>query len=243
MSEKFLNTEPITAASIKDSFVAAIPIMLGYIGIGIPCGILSASMGLNWIQVLIFSVFFYSGAGQFMIPNMFFAGANILSIFASVSFVNTRQMLYSAALSPWCAGSKKRMLFWFMATVTDESFGVAIAKFKDGTFNIARAVMLNEFCQISWVVANAVGCLLGPILNIPLPVASFAMTSLFICLAVTSVKSRPAIVTAIAAFAATAALKFTPVSGAAIFFGAIIGVAIGFMYLKQFYKNPSEASA
>lgn len=243
MSEKLLNSEPISAASVKDSLVAAFPIMLGYVGIGIPCGILSASMGLNWLQVLIFSVFFYSGAGQFMIPNMFFAGANMLSIFASVSFVNTRQMLYSAALSPWCAGSKKRMLFWYMATVTDETFGVAITKFKDGQFNVARAVMLNEFSHATWSIACVAGCLLGPVLNIPLPVASFAMTSLFICLAVTSVKSRPAIITAIAAFLATAVLKFTPLSGAAIFFGALIGVAAGYVYLKKFYRNCEEVAS
>lgn len=46
------------------------------------------------------SVLFYSGAGQFMIPNMWLAGAPIASIIASVSFVNTRQMLYSAAFAP-----------------------------------------------------------------------------------------------------------------------------------------------
>ena len=77
----------------KDALAAAYPIMLGYVGIGIPCGILCDSIGLNAIQVLILSAFFYSGAGQFMIPNMFLTGAPTASIIASVSLVNTRQML------------------------------------------------------------------------------------------------------------------------------------------------------
>ena len=61
------------AADIKEAFKAAVPIMLGYVAIGIPCGILSASIGLGWLQVLLLCALFYSGAGQFMIPNMWLA--------------------------------------------------------------------------------------------------------------------------------------------------------------------------
>ena len=53
---------------IRQSFSAALPIMLGYVAIGIPCGILSASIGMNELQVFLLSAVFYSGAGQFMIP-------------------------------------------------------------------------------------------------------------------------------------------------------------------------------
>ena len=68
---------------IRQSFSAALPIMLGYVAIGIPCGILSASIGLDALQVFLFSALFYSGAGQFMIPNMFLAGSSIASIVAA----------------------------------------------------------------------------------------------------------------------------------------------------------------
>ena len=53
---------------IRQSLSAALPIMLGYVAIGIPCGILCASIGLNALQVFLLSALFYSGAGQFMIP-------------------------------------------------------------------------------------------------------------------------------------------------------------------------------
>ena len=93
--------------------------MLGYVAIGIPCGILSASIGLDALQVFLFSALFYSGAGQFMIPNMFLAGSSLASIVASVSLVNTRQMLYAASFAPRCEGVRKRLAFLFSATVTD----------------------------------------------------------------------------------------------------------------------------
>ncbi len=76
--------------------------MLGYLAIGIPCGILSASIGMNALQVVLFCLFFYSGAGQFMIPNMWISATPLASIIASVSLINTRQMLYSASLAQFC---------------------------------------------------------------------------------------------------------------------------------------------
>ena len=56
------------------------------------------------LQVFLFSVLFYSVAGQFMIPNMYLAASPLASIVASVSLVNTRQMLYSASFAPECKG-------------------------------------------------------------------------------------------------------------------------------------------
>ncbi len=121
---------------IRQSFSAALPIMLGYVAIGIPCGILSASIGMNELQVFLLSAVFYSGAGQFMIPNMWLAGSPLASIIASVSLVNTRQMLYSASFAPRCERVKKRLAFLFAATVTDESYGVNTAKFEEGGWSV-----------------------------------------------------------------------------------------------------------
>ena len=121
--------------------------MLGYVAIGLPCGILSNSIGMNALQVFLMSALFYSGAGQFMIPNMWLAGSPMGAIIASVSLVNTRQMLYSAAFAPMCRTAKKRLSFLFAATVTDESYGVNAAKFAEGGWSVDRAALVNLFSQ------------------------------------------------------------------------------------------------
>ena len=167
---------------LQASFTAALPIVLGYVAIGVPCGILCDSIGLNALQVFAMSVLFYSGAGQFMIPNMWLAGAPIASIIASVSFVNTRQMLYSAAFAPHCIGVRKRLAFLFAATVTDESYGVNTLKFEEGDWSVRRALFVNLFSCTSWTLSCTVGVLVGNAIGIPLAIASFAMTSIFICL-------------------------------------------------------------
>lgn len=206
------------------SLRAAFPIMLGYVAIGIPCGILSASLGMNALQVLLFSLFFYSGAGQFMIPNMLLAGSALFSTIASVSLVNTRQMLYSASLAPFCENASKRLTFLFAATVTDESYGVNMAQFAGGNWSVGRATMVNLFSQSSWTISCVVGVFVGNAISVPLAIASFAMTSIFICLLCSQKISRENGVAILVAMIGVFVCKLIGLSGPAILVGAIAGV-------------------
>ena len=209
---------------IQLAFRAAIPIVLGYIAIGIPCGILNASIGLNAWQCLFMSIIFYSGAGQFMIPNMYLAGAPIASIIASVSFVNTRQMLYSASFAPVCSNVKKRLAFIFAASVTDESYGVNTKLFNEGEWSVTRALLVNCFSCTSWSLSNFAGAFLGGLLNIPLAIAAFAMTSIFICLMSTQKMNPENIAAIVLAIIGVFVCKCVGLTGPAILLGAIIGV-------------------
>lgn len=213
------------ASDIRAAAQAAAPIMLGYVAIGIPCGILSVSIGMNPVQVLVLCVLFYSGAGQFMIPNMWLTGAPLASIIASVSFVNTRQVLYSAAFAPWCQKASKLLTFLFAATVTDESFGVNTQRFEAGNWSVRRALLVNLCSQSSWTLSCVAGAFLGDALGIPLAIASFAMTSIFICLLVTQKLTKANAVAAAGAAVGVVLCKCVGLAGPAIFFGAVIGVA------------------
>jgi len=233
-----------TRVDISAAFKAAVPIMLGYVAIGLPCGILSASIGLNAFQVFLMCALFYSGAGQFMIPNMWLAGSPVASIIASVSFVNTRQMLYSTAFAPWVEGASKRLSFWFAASVTDESFGVNLQRFEQGGWSVARATLVNVFSQSSWTISCVVGTLIGEALAdfIPLNIAAFAMTSIFICLLVTQKLTPENVVAAICAMVGVFACKAVGLSGPAIFLGAIIGVACAFAFARARERAGAHAT-
>lgn len=212
---------------VKDSFTAALPIMVGYVFLGVPCGILAQQVGLDALQAFLLSIIFYSGAGQFMIPNMWLAASPLSAIIASVSLVNSRQMLYSASLSRFCEGCSKRLSFLFAATVTDESFGVNLAKFDQGSWDVRRATFVNLFSQLTWAVSNAAGVLLGSLLNLPTALASFAMTSIFICLLFSQRACKSNIAAAIMAIVGVVVCKCVGLSGPAIFIGACVGILSG----------------
>lgn len=220
-------------AHILDSLRAAVPVMLGYVGIGIPCGILSAAVGMNALQVFLLSALFYSGAGQFMIPNMYLAGAPAASIVASVSFVNTRQMLYSACFAPDCKHAPKWLSFCFAASVTDETFGISTARFAQGDWSVDRALMLNIFSQTSWALSNVAGVLVGAAINIPLPIAAFAMTSIFICLLVMQKLTAANVIAAVCAMIGVAVCKLVGLTGPAILIGAAFGVVVALIFAQR----------
>ena len=200
--------------------------MLGYVVIGLPCGILSASAGMNVVQVLLLAVLFYSGAGQFMIPNMWLAGAPVASIVASVSLVNTRQVLYSVSLARFAEDIGRRATFLFAATVTDESFGVNNQRFTDGAWSVRQATLVNLFSQSSWTLSCLAGVLIGSALEVPLAIASFAMTSIFICLLFTQKLTPENVLAAVAAALGVVVCKLAGLSGVTVVVGALAGVGV-----------------
>lgn len=218
-----------------DGLKAALPIMAGYIVLGLPCGLLCQQVGMNWAMVLIMCVIFYSGAGQYMIPNMLLAGNPLLSIIASVTLVNTRQLLYGASLSRFCEKAGKRLSFLFGATVTDESFGVNLARFENGGWDVKRATVVNLCSQSSWAFACVMGTLIGGLVSVPTAIASFAMTSIFICLLCMQKVDAANMVTIAVAIVGVLVCKACGLSGPAILIGALAGMAAGYVYgsIKQ----------
>jgi 4-azaleucine resistance transporter AzlC len=215
---------------VLKSLKAALPIMAGYVAIGIPCGIMESAVGLTWWMSFLVSVTFYSGAGQFMIPNLYLAGMPVFSIVASVSFVNSRQILYSTAFSPYFAHVNKVLSFFFAATVTDESFGVNMERYQTYTsWTPVNALLVNVFSMLSWASANALGCAVGSMLDLPLAITSFAMTSIFICLMCTQTINRQTLTVMAFAFIGVFVCKLVGLSGASILLGAIVGVVAGML--------------
>ena len=227
----------------KEAFQAAWPIVLGYIVLGIPCGILGVAAGMDVWMIAIMSLLFYSGAGQYMIPNMWLAGAPIASIIASVSFVNTRQMLYSAAFAPHCIGVRKRLAFLFAATVTDESYGVNTLKFEEGGWSVRRALFVNLFSCTSWTLSCTVGVLVGNAIGIPLAIASFAMTSIFICLLCTQKANVENVVAAAVAMLGVYVFKLVGLTGPAILLGAVAGVVAALCVSQVRLARSRESAA
>ena len=101
MAEATQTTRQKRGFSWREILTFAAPVMLAYVGIGVPCGVMEQAIGLTPFMVFVLSCTFYSGAGQFIIPKMWLGGSPLMSIALTTSFINTRQILYSTAFSPW----------------------------------------------------------------------------------------------------------------------------------------------
>ena len=142
-----------------------------------------------------------------------------------------------------CAKEPKRLSFLFSATVTDESFGVNMANFATGTWNVPRATIVNICSCTSWTLSNVAGVLIGGALGIPLAIASFAMTSIFICLLVTQKITFENVVAAVVAIVGVFTCKAVGLAGPAILVGAILGVVAAMLVSQVRRQRRAEDAA
>ena len=209
----------------------ALPVMFAYVAIGIPCGVLESAIGLTPLMAFLFSVTYYSGAGQFMISQMGLAGFSPLNIAATISFMNTRQILYATAFAPHFTNESLPTSLVFASTVTDESFGVNLDRYaRDPDWCGRYGIVVNLSCCLSWATANAVGCALGPVINLPMALLTFGMTAIFICLAATQRMDARSFVVMGATSAVVLVLKLVGAGSAAVLVGSIAGVASGLVF-------------
>ena len=108
-------------------------------------------------------------------------------------------------------------------------------KFLEGGWSVQKATLVNELSHTSWTLSCVVGVFIGDALGIPLAIASFAMTSIFICLLVSQKKSSANAVAAVGAALGVLVCKIVGLGGAAILLGAIVGVAcaVAFSRLRR----------
>ena len=100
---------------------------------------------------------------------------------------------------------------------------------------MGRATLVNLFLQGSWALSNVAGVLVGNAIGVPLAIAAFAMTSIFVCLLVTQRPTPANLVAAAVAVAGVFACKAVGLGGPAILVGALAGVAaaLAFTWVKE----------
>lgn len=227
---------------VKKVLSLAAPIMLSYIPLGLAAGILANKCGISPALAFFMSVTLITGGSQFMISNLWLTGLPALSIVASVGALSLRFALYSASLAPYLQKASKRMSLALSYTLIEEAYGVTLAKFSEGqkSWTYQHALALNIVTILTWAVANAAGSAIGAVIDIPTALASFVMTSLFICLLRTQLTSRNNIIAAISAIASVIALKLAGLASVAVPIAAVIGVVCAFVTSGTQTKNQAK---
>ena len=159
------------------------PVMLTYVAIAAPCGMIMAQTGMEPWMVFALSSTFVTGSGQFMVCNLWLAGVPAASIVASVAAISSRFALYSASIAPHLTGASKRQTLAVAATLTEEAYGISLAKLVEGEdWGPRESFVLNVILIATWGVSCTTGAIVGAVVDVPTAIAGFVCTSLFICL-------------------------------------------------------------
>ena len=90
----------------KEAFVKTLPLMAGYVVLGIGFGILLHGAGFGVWYALAMSVFIYAGSMQYVGVGLLAGGASVLSAMLTTLMVNARHLFYSISMIETYPGSK-----------------------------------------------------------------------------------------------------------------------------------------
>lgn len=164
----------------KYSFRASLPVMAGYIVLGMGFGILLESKGYAWWYAALMSIFIYAGSMQYVTIDLLAGGASLITAAIMTLMVNLRHIFYGLTmLEPYKdTGAKKPYLIF---ALTDETFSLVCSP--ELPENIDRKkyfFKVSVLNQCYWIFGSILGAVLGNAIAFNSAGVDFSMTALFV---------------------------------------------------------------
>ena len=184
--------------ALKAAFSHTIPVLMGYAFLGMAFGILISSSGYHYIWAIIMSIFIYAGSMQFVAVGLLASGFDIMGTIFITFMVNARHLFYGLSMLsrfPKMGNLKQYMIY----SLTDETFSLLCSAKApeeiDENYFYFFISLLNHFY---WILASAIGGILGSLFTFDTTGIDFVMTALFIVIFINQWKSttnhRPALI-------------------------------------------------
>ena len=167
---------------IQQAFIKSLPVMAGYVVLGIGFGILLRGAGYGVLWAFAMSAFIYAGSMQYVGVSLLTGGASILTTALTTFMVNARHLFYSISMVDRYKDAGKYKPYMIFA-LTDETYSLL----SDGEDPFKNEEALNNyrfwvslFDQSYWVTGCVLGSLLGAVIPFSTEGIEFSMTALFI---------------------------------------------------------------
>ena len=167
--------------AIKAAFISTIPVMSGYLVLGIGFGVLLKTKGYGVLWALAMSVCIYAGSMQYVAIDLLAGGASLVVAALTTLTVNARHLFYGISMIDKYKnrGAVKPYLIF---ALTDETYSLVCndencAKIENKT---AYYFYVSLFNHIYWVSGSVIGAMLGANLPFSTEGIDFSLTALFV---------------------------------------------------------------
>lgn len=168
---------------LKYAFVQTIPIMLGFLFIGIAFGLVMTESGYGFIWAIAMPVIIYSGSLQFALIPLITARADLFTIAIMSLSMCSRQVFYGISLIDRFKQMGKKSLF-MMFGLSDETYSVLCSEVPDDIDRQKFDFYVCSLDYIYWIVGCGLGSLFGQLIPFDTTGIDFAMTALFVVICV-----------------------------------------------------------
>ena len=225
----------------KYAFKQSVPIMAGYIVLGMGFGVLLESKGYGVLWAIAMSVFIYAGSMQYVAINLITGGASLIATALMTLMVNARHLFYGISMLDKYKNTGKYKPYLIFA-LTDETYSlVCSGTIPEGVDRNKYYFLVSLFDQIYWVIGSVIGSVVGSVLNFNTAGIDFSMTALFLVVFVEQWKSTKDHASAITGVAASVVCLL--IFGAGNFvIPAMISITVILLLMRKVRKGSEEAA-
>ncbi len=166
--------------TVKAAFLKSLPVMAGYIILGIGFGILAHSAGYGLLWSFAMSLLIYAGSMQYVGISLMAGGASVLTVILTTVMVNARHLFYSISMLGRYQNAGRRKPY-LVFSLTDETYSLLCdGKVPEDMDPDRFRFLVSLFNHSYWVLGSVIGSLAGSVLPFSAAGIEFSMTALFI---------------------------------------------------------------
>ena len=176
-------------SSFKSAFPQTLPVLAGYVSLGIAFGILLRDAGYGVFYAFLMSLFVFAGSAQFLCVELLVANATLPQVAFLIFLLNFRHFFYGLTMISHYRNVKNK---WYLILgLTDETYALLSANKIPSTVEKSdfyfAVTLLNH---IYWISGSVIGSLVGALIPFDMTGIDFAITALFAVLVVEQWKSH-----------------------------------------------------
>lgn len=185
------------------ALIKTIPILLGYLFLGIAFGLLLEKAGLGVFWAFLISLLVYAGSMQFALAGILTGGLGLVTTAVMTLFINSRHAFYGLTFIERfkkMKGAYPYMVF----SLTDETYSLLCSMSKPRDFTDRQWSQAQFFTalfdHLYWIGGSVLGALMGKMITFDTTGIDFAMTALFVVICVDQWKAAKTHIPAITGF-------------------------------------------
>ena len=172
----------MTKKALKTVFLDTVPVMTGYLFLGVSFGILLGETGYGLPWAFCMALFMYAGSAQFLSVSLLANHASLLSTGIAIFLLNARHIFYGISLIDAYKGTGKKKPY-LIFSLTDETYSLVTQNQPpEGMKRHTYCFLVSLFDHIYWVTGCVIGSLAGNIIPISFEGIDFVLTALFVTL-------------------------------------------------------------
>lgn len=166
--------------SLKAAFPHTIPILAGFLFLGMTYGIYMNVSGFNFVYPMLMSMTIFAGSVEFVTVNLLLGSFDPVQAFVMALMLNARHIFYGISMLDKFKGTGLKKIYLIFG-MCDETFSVNytadIPKDVDRGWFMFFVTLLN---QIYWVAGATLGGIFGSFITFDTKGLEFVMTAMFV---------------------------------------------------------------